>query len=160
MKYLSEALSCAPARSAYTPDLKRHHGQCEINFHLCSPMLNKLYPLKVYRDLCLTKNGQEEGLGLVVRVAIIDQAPYTTTVEFHQKSEGCRYLDQQKLIVRLYHDVKMAEVVAWNNHRNWLPVYAYPNHRMNHPDEKIILNQFLGEWLLHCSRYGKFSDEV
>ena len=43
----------------------------------------------------------------------------------------------------------MAEVIAWDNHRHWLPVYTYPNAKMYQADEKLALNRFLGDWLTY-----------
>jgi uncharacterized protein YqiB (DUF1249 family) len=96
-----------------------------------------------------------------VQIKIIDRAPYTTTVEIIQRrSEGTfgdNLLPETKLLVRLYNDVKMAEIICWDQHRNWLPQYSYPNKNMYHPDEKLELNRFLGDWLAFCRKQGFIS---
>ena len=97
---------------------------------------------------------------VAVSVRRIDLAPYTTTLFIEQRVSGQaplgtdRYISKPTLTVRLYHDVEMAEVVAWDNHRHWHSVYSYPNHKMYHRDEKLALNRFLGEWLVYCRKLG------
>jgi uncharacterized protein YqiB (DUF1249 family) len=133
----------------YRVNLKRHHSQCEINFHLCMSLVPDC------------RNGVKKwqiGLPfptlLLVNIVVVDTAPYTTTLEFTQQDDSNAYLPSPRLLVRLYHDVQMAEVVAWDNHRAWQPVYSYPNRKMYQKDEKLVLNRFLGEWLVHCRKLG------
>ncbi len=92
---------------------------------------------------------------LAVGITVIDQAPYTTTVELEQAS-FMPLVKKPKVRVRLYHDASMAEIVSWDRHRNWHPQYLYPNKNMYQPDEKLGLNQFLGEWLRFYCKHGHF----
>ncbi|MBT8146491.1 MAG: DUF1249 domain-containing protein, partial [Gammaproteobacteria bacterium] len=57
--------------------------------------------------------------------------------------------------VRVYHDACTAEVMSYQNHRNFQPHYSQPNPLMYQRDEKIQVNRFLGEWLTHCLRAGR-----
>lgn len=137
----------------FVVNLKSHHTQCELNFHLCMA----LFPH------CRTEQSQWQfNIAALTppyakhRVLIqrLDLAPYTTTLQITQSQRAKSYITTPKLTVRLYHDVEMAEVVAWNNHRHWHPVYSYPNRQMYQRDEKLALNRFLGEWLVHCRKLG------
>lgn len=98
-----------------------------------------------------------------VCIQLHEAAPYTTTVDIVQAaadSKEYNHIGAPRIRVRLYHDVEMAEVIAWDNHRHWLPIYTYPNRRMYLPDEKLAINRFLGEWLSHCLKLGIVCDGV
>ncbi len=130
-------------------NLSSHHAQCELNYHLCMTLLPDC------------RDGRNEwkfllgdGRSFLVCISLVERAPYTTTVDVMQQPNLGEHLPTPKLRLRLYHDAAMAEVVAWDRHRNWLPVYSYPNAQMYHPDEKLALNRFLGEWLAHCRKLG------
>ena len=64
------------------------------------------------------------------------------------------------LTVRMYHDAKVAEVLAWEGHRRLRPRYEYPNRSMYQSDEKLQINQFLGECLSLCLNKGRSVDSV
>lgn len=130
-------------------NLSSHHAQCELNYHMCMALLPDCRTGRNHWTFILG-----DGRSFMVCVSLIESAPYTSTIEVVQKPELGRFLQPLKLRLRLYHDAAMAEVVAWDRHRNWLPVYGYPNAHMYHPDEKLALNRFLGEWLSHCRKLG------
>ena len=139
----------------YVPDLKAHHGQCELNFHLVMGLVP---------DCRLGKREWVFELpspsSLSVKIVLLDLARYTTTFQITQimaassAADLSSYITLPVLTIRLYHDIEMAEIVAWDNHRHWFPLYAYPNRKMYHRDEKMVLNRFLGEWLVHCRKLG------
>lgn len=60
-----------------------------------------------------------------------------------------------KMLVRLYHDAKLAEVISSQHIRQIKPRYDYPNTAMHQPDEKRQINQFLKEWLQICIEMGQ-----
>ncbi|MCD8513971.1 MAG: DUF1249 domain-containing protein [Nitrincola sp.] len=79
---------------------------------------------------------------------------YTSTVVMRQmQTGGSPWLESPDIVVRLYHDARMAEVVC-TRRRQLSGVYQYPNDQMHQPDEKYQLNQFLAEWLNQCLRFG------
>lgn len=145
-------------------DIRGHHALCEMNFF----RMEKLMPgyrngLSAWDYSLGISSGAEPG-NVTIQLKVIDRAPYTTTVEISQcliKADGGTYNDElmpgAQLVVRLYNDVKMAEIVSWDKHRNWLPQYTYPNKHMYHPDEKLELNRFLGDWLAFCRKQGCIS---
>ncbi|OEF25483.1 DUF1249 family protein [Vibrio rumoiensis] len=59
-----------------------------------------------------------------------------------------------RMLVRLYHDARVAEVCSSEQISRVKPRYDYPNKKMMQKDEKFQLNQFLGEWLSFCLRHG------
>lgn len=147
---MSVALSARDkARRASAPvNLCGHHAQCELNYHLSLSLMPGL------------REGSKEWTirvgtpAIQVQLRLHEAAPYTTTVDILQVVPGVACINAPRVRLRLYHDVEMAEVIAWDNHRHWLPVYTYPNRRMYLPDEKLAINRFLGEWLSHCLKLG------
>ena len=131
----------------YSVDIASHHAQCEVNFHQFLALLPGL------------REGTESWsftvgvapLDINVEVEVLESAPYTTTVAVEQDQ---KMMKTPRIVVRLYHDVGMAEIISWDHHRHWKPQYAYPNTNMYHPDEKLALNQFLGDWLRFCRKQG------
>lgn len=90
-----------------------------------------------------------------VTLSVEERARFTTSVLISRHQGECRWTQSPALRVRLYHDARMAEVVAWERHRVKLGRYSYPNNKMYQCDEKVQLNRFLGEWLNHCLAQGK-----
>lgn len=88
-----------------------------------------------------------------VNFQVIDRSRYTTVINISQENQA-HWLHCQKMQVRLYHDVRMAEVISSQRQRGFQPRYSYPNPSMYHPDEKEQLNRFLATWLEHCLSSG------
>lgn len=139
-----------PVVQSATTDLRAHHAQCEMNYHLCCALLPGLRQGRQHWSLNL--GGAQSAQN--VHIELLDSAPYTSTVLVTQSAPAVPHVKSAVLRVRLYHDVEMGEVVAWDRHRHWLPRYTYPNRQMYYPDEKLSLNRFLGEWLSHCREVG------
>lgn len=128
-------------------DLSGHHALCEMNFH----MLVRLLPgIKQGVENWSFAAGTARPY-LEVDVNVVESCPYTTTISVCQNHAA---LDTPRIMVRLYHDVNMAEIIAWDHHRHWAAQYEYPNKKMYHPDEKLALNQFLNDWLQYCRNEG------
>lgn len=146
-------VSCVEDRKAASKqkldDLRNHHSQCEVNYHQCLALIPGCRDGESQWDFSLDTAHKTE-----VSMTLLESAPYTTTIELYQAFRDAAYLEPPRLKVRLYHDVEMAEVIAWNRHRHWQPVYEYPNKSMYQPDEKLVLNRFLGEMLNHCRKLG------
>lgn len=131
-------------------DLPGHHAQCEMNYHLCMPLVPGCRRGQSYWSFNL---GAEDN-GLNVTLKLLESGPYTSTIDIEQQGQPVPMLPRPRIRVRLYHDVEMAEVVGWDEHRHWLPLYNYPNSKMYQSDEKLVLNRFLGEWLVYCRKLG------
>lgn len=128
-------------------DLRGHHALCEMNFHM---LLCLLPGLKQGVDTWSFEAGTGQ-CSLKVEVNVIETCPYTTTIDVRQDHLS---VHTPRIVVRLYHDVNMAEIISWDHHRHWAAQYDYPNKKMYHPDEKMALNQFLSDWLQHCKNEG------
>jgi len=60
-----------------------------------------------------------------------------------------------KMVIRLYHDARMAEVISNQDISQVKPRYDYPNSKMHLPDEKQQISQFLKEWLQLSLKLGQ-----
>lgn len=136
-------------RRASAVNLPQHHSQCEMNYHLCMALVPGCRNGKTYWHFVI-----DAGQTVHIKLKLHESAPYTTTLELTQEISQRRYFDAPSIRLRLYHDVEMAEVIEWNSHRHFLPVYQYPNRQMYQRDEKMALNRFLGELLVHCRKLG------
>jgi len=67
-----------------------------------------------------------------------------------------KYL-RPKMVIRLYHDARLAEVISNQDIRQIKPRYQYPNDTMHLPDEKQQVNVFLKEWLQLSLQLGQTS---
>lgn len=92
---------------------------------------------------------------VTMEIIIVEAFKYTCTLEIVQHPEFKQWMTNPSMLVRVYHDASTAEVVSYQGHRNLLPRYSQPNPNMYHPDEKMQVNQFLGEWLTHCLNVGR-----
>lgn len=91
----------------------------------------------------------------VVEINVVESFKYTTTLEIIQHPEIDKWVPAPTMQVRVYHDASTAEVVSYQNHRNFKPRYSQPNPKMYQSDEKTRVNEFLGEWLTHCLKAGR-----
>ena len=86
-----------------------------------------------------------------VRIEILEQNPYTTTINIRQSIQGGDpWVPDLVLKIRIYHDAQVAEVVACQGVHSFQAFYPYPNPKMLQPYEKRRVNQFFGEWLSYC----------
>lgn len=130
------------AKPRYQIDLSAQHAECEANY----ARLRRL--LQDWEQGDLQEYGLPEGK---LRLRIAETSPYTHLVAVERASRlGAPYM-----LVRVYHDARMAEVVACNRQRRAGPRYDYPNPAMHQPDEQRQWNRFLGECLSHCLAHGR-----
>ena len=86
-----------------------------------------------------------------VSIEVLEQNPYTTTIYIRQNLQGAGpWIRALAMKVRIYHDARVAEVIASQGVHSFQPFYPYPNPKMLQPYEKRRVNQFLGEWLNYC----------
>lgn len=95
--------------------------------------------------------GHRDGL----HVDVLERHKYTTVIKLAQ----CLPLSflaaaMPRMIVRIYHDAEVAEVLSYQRHYRFKPKYEYPNPEMCQVREKQRVNEFLGEWLDHCLASG------
>ena len=140
-------------KKRYRIDLPAHMAECDANY----ARLMKLFPALREEDV--------SAFGLVlgerpcqVRLEVVERGPYTTAIELLQLPEG-PFNSLPRMLVRLYHDARSAEVVECHRARHFRPRYDYPNKHMHLPDEKAQVNRFLTEFLSWCLRHGVATTE-
>jgi len=144
-----------PEKPRYKIDLAGQQAECEANFHRLSKLLLDFE----LREQWIFEIGFGPVCGEML-IKIIERAPYTTTLVITQQEPSNSWAKAPALTICMYHDVNMAEVVAWENHRRLRPRYEYPNPDMYHSDEKAQLNQFLREWLTLCQCHGRSAIDI
>ena len=147
-------LACNEVREkGYSIDLSAHMAECEANY----ARLMRLMPMLVEggRSTFAITLGESEPQ---VILRIVERHKYTTVIELSQlNGQGngdAGDLPETRLEVRVYHDAKAAEVITFQDQRRFRAVYGYPNRQMRHPDEKVQVNRFLGEFLQMCVEHG------
>lgn len=100
---------------------------------------------------------------LSYQVDILEVTKYTSKIAFLQTSKIAQGVLSEKLqpnmLIRLYHDARMSEVIESQNIKQIKPRYDYPNSHMRLPDEKQQVMLFLKEWLQLCLAQGKANVE-
>ena len=140
-------------KAAYKVDLVGLQTACEVNY----VRLFKLAGTVLCAGIGQTEKFATEWHGQYSKteLEVIEQTRYTTVISLTQITCSHDWLTLPRFVVRLYHDVRMAEVITANGYRQLQASYEYPNPNMHQPDEKQQLNQILGEWLDHCLATGK-----
>lgn len=99
--------------------------------------------------------------GAVVTIRILERCPYTTMMTVKVTNEEDKpWVRWPTLEVRVYHDIKSAEVVSFERHRNFKFRYHTPNQQMFQPDEKSQINRYFGELLAFCYQHGHSLETV
>ncbi|PIE20769.1 MAG: hypothetical protein CSA61_01015 [Neptuniibacter caesariensis] len=140
----------------YIPDLSRQMAQCEANYHRIMKLLPDL-------DSCDEREFKVSWPEhqVFLRLKVDERFKYTSTLLVsHSYEQSSPWLESAGLVVRLYHDAGMAEVICMQRRKQLSGVYPYPNRNMHQPDEKVQLNAYLGEWLSECLRYGHSMETV
>ncbi len=124
--------------------LKEHLAYCEHNYQLW----------------CYLFANSDHGQGWLnasqlgsVHYQAVDNTKFTQTywlrLEPHLDKAQTAWLTLC-LPVRIYHDMRVAEVLADQTGRQYPGINPYPNDRMWLPDEKVRLNAHLNLWLRAC----------
>ena len=172
------------AKKYYTVDLIKQMAECDANYIRLLKLVPQLkaYLDRSFYEIALEESNERskidslpepekllEGLStqfsiadlegsndkVVVEIKILEAFKYTTTLEITQRPELQEWMTNPSMLVRAYHDANTAEVISYQGHKNLLPRYNQPNSKMYYPDEKMQVNQFLGEWLAHCINVGR-----
>jgi uncharacterized protein YqiB (DUF1249 family) len=145
-------------KSAYQVDLSALMAVCEINYWRLRKILLPEFPKFASGDVFLFALPTPDLLReRRLRLQITERCPYTTTLELSEViSDGnaSRWGLSPQLTVRIYHDARAAEVLAFQRQRHFSGRYDYPNPQMRQRDEKFQLNSLLAEWLHHCLQFG------
>ncbi|MEE4360159.1 MAG: DUF1249 domain-containing protein [Pseudomonadales bacterium] len=142
------------ARARYRVNLARQMATCDANYARMHQLLPELFDRDL-RSVALPLPGDS---GRELLFSVIERCPYTTTVLVHFERAGGDWhamIPAPRLSVRLYHDCRTAEVLAYQGEDRFDSRYDYPNARMRQPDEKVQLNLFLAEYLALCLDQGR-----
>lgn len=93
-----------------------------------------------------------------VNIAVMERTRYTLLLDIEQLfARNSVFIKDLMLKVRVYRDVALAEVVAYQGHHHLQARYRYPNELMLHPDEKRQANLLLHDWLSGWTRYRQLA---
>lgn len=83
-----------------------------------------------------------------LNIRVMERCRYTILVAITQTfKKDSQLFPDLTMRVRVYHDARLVEVVAYQDLHRLLPKYTYPNKRMLQRDEKRQANLLLYEWL-------------
>ena len=141
----------------YRPHLPTLMTLCEVNYMLLLRVLADKEQVGEQRCFFISDF-------LSYRVQVNEVTKYTTLLTICQETSIKGYnltaLFRPKMVVRLYHDARMAEVISNQGVRQIKPRYDYPNEQMHLPDEKQQINYFLKEWLQLCLKLGQVHFDI
>ena len=140
------------AAKKYRPHLPTLMTLCEVNYMLLLRILGDREQVGEQRCFFISDF-------LSYRVKVSEVTKYTTLVTIYQETNIHGYnlaeLFRPKMVVRLYHDARVAEVISNQDVQQIKPRYDYPNDKMHLPDEKQQVSYFLKEWLQLCLQLGQ-----
>jgi len=136
----------------YRPHLPTLMTLCEVNYMLLLRIIADKEQVGEQRCFFISDF-------LSYRIQINEVTKYTTLMTINQEANVHGYnlteLFRPKMVVRLYHDARMAEVISNQDIKQIKPRYDYPNDKMHLPDEKQQVSCFLKEWLQLCLKLGQ-----
>ncbi|AUY10302.1 MULTISPECIES: DUF1249 domain-containing protein [Aeromonas] len=131
----------------YVPDLMSLQRTCEVNYMALMKLLPPGGSVGAERRY-------QVGNGLQFQLTVTEESRFTSRVILAQHNPELPSYLQARIEIRLYHDVRMAEVCAAQQISMLQPRYDYPNQKMHHRDEKEQVNLFLADWLRFCLKHG------
>lgn len=144
--------------SYYRPNLSDLMSLCDVNYMMLLRLLADREVVGEERCFFISDF-------LSYRIVINEVTRYTSLITMTQDSyigghevNGINELKdflRPKMVIRLYHDARMAEVISNQDIKQVKPRYDYPNHAMHLPDEKQQINLFLKEWLQLSLQLGQ-----
>lgn len=136
----------------YRPNLSRLMGLCEVNYMMLLRLLADKEQVGQRREFYISDF-------LSYRIEVDEVTKYTSLITMSQDAEiaGTKLSTflRPKMVIRLYHDARMAEVIKNQDIGRINPRYDYPNSKMHLPDEKQQVNLFLKEWLQLSLQLGQ-----
>jgi len=95
------------------------------------------------------------GRDMELHINVVEHCKYTTIISIQHYFKGAFHaIPNLDISVRLCHDARVAEVISFQRHARFRPIYPYPNRNMYHKDEKYQHNHLLAEWLDYCLKRG------
>ncbi|MDT0603623.1 DUF1249 domain-containing protein [Thalassotalea castellviae] len=144
--------------SQYRPNLSNLMSLCDVNYMMLLRLLADKEKVGEKRSFFISDF-------LTYSLEVNEVTRYTSLVTMTQDSSiGREKLSNNSLftdylrptmVIRLYHDARMAEVISNQGIKQVKPRYDYPNQAMHLPDEKQQINLFLKEWLQLSLQLGQ-----
>ncbi|WP_444997293.1 DUF1249 domain-containing protein [Aliikangiella sp. IMCC44359] len=136
----------------YKPDLEEMLSQCELNYWLLKQLSPRFIGLAKEKDNSagIGEKFQFKTKAVILEFEVTDLAPYTTTAKLMIKTPKIGLKRCLDLIVRLYHDAKMVEVMEGSGPAAMAAIYPTANVQQKNVDEKRQVNRFVGECLRAC----------
>ena len=140
----------------YKTHLPRQQANCEANYQRLLRLLPDLHERNCWQYIVGNDNTDDN----YVIIRIKERAKYTTTINLFQRCKSHHTYSNNAIVVRLYHDANLAEVLSCQHYRGFQARYQYPNRHMHQCDEKARLNSFLGELLTHYLLHGRVAKTI
>ena len=138
--------------NVYRPQLSTLMNLCEINYMMLLRLLADKEEVGERRHFFISDF-------LSYTIVVEEVTRYTSLVTMYQSSllleNHLSEMFTPKMVIRLYHDARLAEVISNQDIHRVKPRYDYPNPQMHLPDEKQQINQFLKEWLQLSLQLGQ-----
>ncbi len=135
------------AKRRYVPNLTQQMAVAEANYHRLQRLMGDFDQLD---SLGITL--QQGGVTSQLRLTVLERFNYTMTLEVQLASADQWWV--KPLHMRLYHDMRMAEVVKSGDYRQYHGSYGYPNDLGVMADEKAQLNNYLALLLQQALQHG------
>lgn len=138
----------------YKPRLNGLINSFEINYMLLVRLLADLDEVNQSREFFINEY-------LFYQLTVKEKSKYTHVIEFKQLETNNneqavnKHLSYPCMLIRIYHDARLAEVIESQHIRQIKPRYDYPNPKMHQPDEKQQNHHFLTQWLQLCLSQGQ-----
>ena len=112
-------------KKRYIPDLVKQMADCEANYLRLMRLMPDLEQCDE-REFEVHWHQQQS----IVRLRIEERFTYTTTVLVSQSFDSS-WLAAPRLVVRMYHDARAAEVICLKSRRPFRGVHSYPTDRLH-----------------------------
>ncbi|MFT5755986.1 MAG: hypothetical protein ACI9LM_000698 [Alteromonadaceae bacterium] len=151
------------AARKYRPRISTLMNLCEVNYMLMLRVLadkenegeQRCFFISDFLSYTVKINEVTRYTSLVTISQDIN-ASFTTNSPNKSSNElALTHLLQPRMVMRLYHDARVAEVISSQDIHHVKPRNDYPNDLMHLPDEKQQINHFLKEWLQLCFELGQ-----
>ena len=140
-------------RRRYKVDLFALLAECDANYlRLCKILIRSDDGALIDRELSV------DGIYGRVRFSVSEMNRYTDVITIEQALPS--EVADLCIRVRVYHDVRSAEVINYQHQHRFEPRYDYPNAKMRMPDEKLQLNKLLSDFLSLCLKKGRSTGEL
>ncbi|MBM7070685.1 DUF1249 domain-containing protein [Shewanella sp. 202IG2-18] len=123
----------------YQPNVSEFLALCGRNYHKIQ--------LWLPQDVLAGSQWQVTGQVGHLDISLIENTQYTQLIEIRRPVLSDDFINQPKMLVRVYHDAQLAEVLSSQQIYQLYPVYDYPNPQMYQRNEKYQINAFLEELL-------------